>query len=107
MWQAYDTNPNTYTIELQGSGIVAGPILWSNGVAITYNIPDGFAAGDYFYTVTFTDIAGNFVKDTVKITVKEEPPVADNPQIPFGNWYLIFLGISITALVFIQKRRKY
>ena len=98
-WMATDFNPNTYTIELEGSGIVAGPITWSSGVAITYNIPDGLAAGDYFYTVNFTDDAGNFIIDTVKITVNP-------PQIPFGNWYLIFLGISITALVFIQKRRK-
>jgi hypothetical protein len=106
LWQAYDANPNTYEIELQGSGFVAGPTMWFNGVAITYNVPDGLAAGDYFYTVTFIDDTGNFVKDTVKFTVKEDIPVADDPQIPFGNWYLIFLGISITALVLIQKRRK-
>jgi hypothetical protein len=105
-WTATDANPNTYTIELQGSGIVAGPTIWSSGVAITYNVPDGLATGDYFYIVTFTDDNGNFVIDTIKITVKEELPVAVNPPIPFGNWYLIFLGISITALVFIQKRRK-
>jgi hypothetical protein len=105
-WTATDSNPNTYTIELQGSGIVVDPTMWSSGVAITYNVPDGLAAGDYFYTVNFTDDDGNFVIDTVKITVKEEPPVADDPQIPFGNWYLIFLGIGITALVLIQKRRK-
>jgi hypothetical protein len=107
LWTATDSNPDTYTIELQGSGIVAGPTTWSSGVAITYNIPDGHAAGDYFYTVNFTDDAGNSVKESVKITVKEDtPPVGDDPQIPFGNWYLMFLGISITALVFIQKRRK-
>jgi hypothetical protein len=105
-WTATDSNPNTYEIELQDSGIVAGPTAWTSGVIITYNIPDGLAAGDYFYNVNFTDDAGNFVIDTVKITVKEEPPVADDPQIPFGNWYLMVLGISITALVLIQKRRK-
>jgi len=54
-WTATDTDPNTYTIELSGTGLVAGPTAWTSGDAIIYNIPDGIAAGAYYYTVNFTD----------------------------------------------------
>ena len=71
MWTATDPYPQTYTIELQGSGIVVGPTAWSSGVAIIYNIPDGLAVGEYIYTVNFTDINGNSVIHTVTLTVRE------------------------------------
>jgi len=71
MWTATDPYPHTYTIELQGSGTVAGPTAWSSGVAITYNVPDGLAVGDYIYTVNFTDQYGNSVIDTITLTVRE------------------------------------
>jgi len=70
-WTATDANPNIYTVELQGSGVVEGPIAWSSGVEITYNVPDGFGIGDVFYTINFTDDNDNFVTDTVKMTINE------------------------------------
>ncbi|MHA1375254.1 MAG: LVIVD repeat-containing protein [Promethearchaeota archaeon] len=105
-WIATDAHPATYTVALQGSGIVAGPTSWTSGNNVSYTIPEGLSVGEHFFTINFTDLAGNFVIDTVKITVKEDTPVVDDPQIPFGNWYLIFLGISIIALVLIQKRKR-
>jgi len=71
-WTATDANPDTYTIKLQGTGIVAGSTAWTSGNAIYYNIPDGFGVGSYLYTVNFTDDYGNFITDSVNFTVEED-----------------------------------
>jgi len=102
LWTATDLNPQTYTIELQGTGIVEGPTTWSSGAAITYNIPNGLAVGEYSYTVNIYDESGNYVSDTITVMVRE--PSAD-PGIPFGNFYLIFLAVGIIVVVFVHKRR--
>ncbi len=99
-WTATDQTPNTYTITLQGTGIVFGPSAWSNGTSITYNIPDSLAVGEYNYTVNFTDDYNNYATDTVIMTVKE-----DDPAISFGNYYLTFLIIGIILSAIIQKQR--
>ena len=102
-WTATDANPNIYTIALQGTGIVAGPIAWSSGVPIIYNVPNGLIVGEYFYTVNFTDVDDNYLTNTIKMTVRE---VTTGGAISFGNYYLIFLVIGIIALTIVQKRRK-
>ncbi|KKM01572.1 hypothetical protein LCGC14_1793100, partial [marine sediment metagenome] len=81
-WNATDPNPNTYTIELQGSGIVAGPTAWTSGVTITYNIPDGFAVGVYVYTINFTDDYGNSIIDSITFTVEDttNPVITVSPN---------------------------
>ncbi|KKK58780.1 hypothetical protein LCGC14_3040990, partial [marine sediment metagenome] len=105
-WTATDVYPNNYTIELQGSGIVAGPSAWSSGTAITYNVPNGLAVGEHFYTVNFTDDYGNHITDTVKMTVKEKQPPSDNIimiviiVVPIAA----VLGVGITIFV-LRKRR--
>ncbi len=96
-WTATDANPDTYTIELQGTGIVAGPTAWTSGNAITYNIPDGFAPGVYTYNITFTDESGNSISNTVTVTIRG--------AIPFGNSFLIFIGFSVICLIFTKKRQ--
>jgi len=102
-WTATDINPNTYTIELQGTGVVSGPTTWTSGTVISYNIPDGFAAGVYTYSITFTDGSGNSVSDTVTVTVAAsgEPPT---DGIPFGNFFLVFIGLGIFCLIASEKR---
>jgi hypothetical protein len=81
-WTATDLNPSTYTIELQGTGVVAGPTSWTSGVAITYNIPDGFAIGSYVYTVNFTDDGGSSVTESVTFTVGDtvDPILTSTPS---------------------------
>jgi hypothetical protein len=81
-WTATDPNPNTYTIDLQGSGIVAGPTTWTSGVVITHNIPDGFVMGDYVYTVNFTDDYGNSITESVTFTVGDttNPAIINAPS---------------------------
>jgi len=70
-WTATDSNPGTYTILNGSSEIIMGPTPWSNGVMVTYDIPDGLGIGIYIYTINFTDIFGNFNLDTVFITVQD------------------------------------
>ena len=102
-WTATDLNPNTYTIELNGSGIVAGPNAWISGVAITYNIPDDLAAGVYVYTVTFTDAYGNSISNSVTFTVED-----DGGGIPGASFEIILLvSIGTVASIVIMKRKKY
>jgi len=96
-WTATDENPDTYTIELQGSDIVAGSTVWTSGVNITYNVTDGFVPGVYTYKITFTDESGNSISNTVTVTIKE--------AIPFGNFFLIFIGFSVICLIFTKKHQ--
>ncbi|GAG76624.1 unnamed protein product, partial [marine sediment metagenome] len=95
-WTTTDPTPNTYTIELQGFGVVAGPTTWASGVAIIYNVPEGFAVGDYIYIVNFTDDEGNFVIDSVTMTVEDtiDPMLTNTPSdftVDYG-----YTGISIS-----------
>ena len=103
-WTATDTNPDTYTIELLGTGTVVSPTAWTSGNAIIYNIPDGFGPGVYTYIITFSDDYGNSVSGEVSliITEVEEPP---EPGIPLGISFLVFIGLSVIYL-FISKRKK-
>jgi len=107
-WTATDTNPNIYTIELQGVGVVVTPSVWSSGVPIIYNVPNDLTTGDYFYTVNFLDDYSNNITDTVKMTVRKVTTDGNGNggTITFGNYYLIFLIIGIISLVIVQKRRK-
>ena len=98
-WTATDQNPNAYTIELQGTGIVAGPTVWSNNTAITYNVPDDFAVGQYIYTINFTDDYNNFIIDAVIMTVEDTiDPIVTNASSDFSvNRGYTGLNISWTA----------
>ncbi len=92
-WTATDPHPNTYTIELQGSGIVAGPASWSSGVAIVYIIPEGLSSGEYIFTINFTDAYGNSIADTIAITVKEVKTTKQPNLLP------IIIGTSIAGII--------
>ena len=100
-WTATDANPDTYTIELLGTGIVEVPTAWNSGVTILYNIPIGFAPGVYIYNITFTDGSGNSISNTVSVTINSSLEGA----VPFGNFFLVFVGFSVIYLIFIKKRQ--
>ncbi len=106
VWIATDAHPATFTVEHEGHGIVAGPTLWTSGNNVTYTIPEGLSVGEHLFTINFTDLAGNFATDTVKLTIQEDNPVEPPPSIPFGSSFLIIMTISIIGLIFIQKRKK-
>jgi hypothetical protein len=100
-WTASDANPDTYTIELLGTGIVAGPTPWTSGNEITYDIPLGFDAGVYTYNITFIDIRGNSVSSVVSVTITKPP----EGGIPLGNTFLLFIGLSVVCLLIAIKRK--
>jgi hypothetical protein len=99
-WTTTDLDPNTYTVELLGTGIVASPTAWASGVAITYNIPDGFAVGDYVYTVTFTDDSSNDISESVTFTVEDStnPTITDAPSDVFVELGYTDQSVSWTAV---------
>jgi len=101
-WTATDANPDTYTIELLGTGIVAGPTSWTSGSAITYIIPDSFSPGVYTYNITFTDESSNFISNSVTVTINS---IDDDDAIPFSNLFLVFVGFSVIYIIFTKKRQ--
>ena len=101
-WTVTDHTPNTYTLSLEGTGIVAGPTAWLNRTDIMYNIPLDLTIGEYNYTANFTDDYNHSVSDTVTMTIIAQSP----PAIPYGNFYLVFLFIGVITVVLSQIRRK-
>ncbi|MBA7519943.1 hypothetical protein ES705_12031 [subsurface metagenome] len=104
-WTATDANPDTYTIELNGTGIVVSSTPWANNAPVVYNILDGLSPGIYIYTITFTDEGENSISNAVTVTINsidDEPP---GGGIPIGNFFLIFIGFSVICLIFIKKRQ--
>ena len=106
-WTATDLNPGSYTIELEGTGIVFTSTAWESGVAITYDIPEGLAVGEYVYTVKFKDNEGNFVTDSVTFIVEH------TTQNQIGSFPLVSVIISSLIgiigagiVVFIRLKRR-
>ncbi len=106
-WTATDGNPNTYSVTDNG-GAVGGDTAWTSGVEVQVNVPDGLAAGDHDFVITFKDDGDNTVTDTVVMTVGAAP-AAPPPDIP-GYDLPIVLGISsimaIGLIVLMKKRKK-
>jgi len=103
-WTVTDANPDTYTIELLGIGIVVVSTPWANNTPSVYNLSYNFPPGIYTYNITFTDQSGNSVSDAVTVTIVEVNYVPEG-EIPFGNTFLIFIGFSTICLIFAKKRQ--
>jgi len=108
-WTATDANPDTYTIELNGTGIVVSSTPWTNNTPVVYNIPDGFSLGVYTYKITFIDEGENSITNTVMVTiVDDEKP---GGAIPFE---LIIIAsvigggavIGVAVVILIRRKRK-
>jgi hypothetical protein len=80
-WNITDASPDTYTIELMGTGIVEGPSSWESGVITSYNIPDGFGVGQYQYRANFTDQGGHLFSDLVNLSIVD----TTNPLIIYNS----------------------
>ena len=98
-----DPNPDTCTLS-QGSGQVVAPTAWTSSVEVTYNIPNGFVAGVYIYTINFTDDYGNSVSDSVTFTVKEETTSGgggggDDSSTEINLLPLIIIGLIIAITI--------
>jgi len=102
-WTITDSDPNTYTIELNSSEIVVEPTIWTSNQTITYHIPDGFDIGVYIYTVNFTDDYGNSITDSVTFTVED-----DGGGISGANFEMILiLSIGTVVSIIILKKKNF
>ncbi len=70
-WICSDLNPDTYDLYLNGVLQISDD--WITG--LEYSV-DGLSEGSYNFTVVFWDLAGNFVVDTVIVTVN---PISITP----------------------------
>ncbi|MHA2365219.1 MAG: NosD domain-containing protein, partial [Candidatus Hodarchaeales archaeon] len=68
-WSAMDANPSTYVIYQNGSEIDTG--TWLSGESIILSF-DTLSFGLYNFTIIVTDVAGNYITDTVFITVIDD-----------------------------------
>lgn len=103
-WTATDANPHTYTVERNGTAVGIAT-AWTSGVEVQISVPDGLAAGDHGFEITFMDDDGNSVTDTVVMTVGAGPAP---PPIP-GYDLPIVLGIfsfATIGLIVIMKKKK-
>ena len=80
-WTATDTHPDVYNINLKGYGNVAGPLEWTSGDPITYDLPDDLGVGSHIYTVNFTDDYNNYVTGSINFTVID----TNTPIITFSS----------------------
>jgi hypothetical protein len=103
-WTATDIFPGTYTIEMVGSGIVIGPLTWTSGKPIVYDIPDGLATGTYVFDITIIDESGNTATATITVTVTVSGGTS-NGTIPFGGSFVLISIATIIGLVVLRKRR--
>ncbi|MHA1518963.1 MAG: BspA family leucine-rich repeat surface protein [Promethearchaeota archaeon] len=106
-WNVTDRHPNTYTIELQGVGVVAGPNVWVSGVADSYDIPNGFETGTYMYIINFTDDYGNSISETVIFVVRSPE---DDRALYEKEWFwgAVGAGASVTfgGIGILRKMKK-
>lgn len=70
-WTATDANAGTYRIVKNGTQVANG--TWTSGTAIPYNI-DAYGVGDYNFTMVATDAFGNWIAETVNVTVQDTTP---------------------------------
>ncbi|MHA2143064.1 MAG: hypothetical protein ACXADD_16385 [Candidatus Thorarchaeota archaeon] len=77
-WYPFDLNPMSYTIHRNGSVLKSGAWNYSSE-AITISV-DGLSLGTHNYTLVAYDTSGNWVADTVIVTVTDTtPPSIDHP----------------------------
>ena len=94
-WTAFDSDPDTYVVFLNGTEIDSGS--WTSGVPIIVDL-SSLEIGIYNATIVVSDVAGNTVSNSVMVYVL---PSTLMPPIPLETILLISLGIGLAGLVVI------
>ena len=105
-WMPTDENPTTYDIMVNGT--VVDSDTWTSGSAITLSL-DSFAEGVYNCTITVYDVGGNFVRDSVLVTVTTETTSGGGiTDLLLDNILIIGIAVGVVvvigAIVLIRKR---
>ncbi len=78
-WTVGDVNPGVYSVTKDGVLVGMANIPWTNGT-ISINI-DNLPVGSYEYNITVYDGVGNFIEDSVIVTVVDTTlPFVNNPS---------------------------
>ncbi|MCY3410656.1 MAG: hypothetical protein INQ03_03365 [Candidatus Heimdallarchaeota archaeon] len=84
-WNGVDNYVGTYVVYINGI-LDNSPTSWDSGVAFDYNI-DGLLKGTYNFTIVLSDESGNYVVDTVIITVTDNtnPTITSPPDTGYSE----------------------
>ena len=104
-WNAYDLNPVTYSIFINGSLFATG--LWnSSGETITANM-DHLGIGHHNVTLVVSDSAGNTAVDTVMVTAELGTTTGTTTEFPMTLVIAAVLGsVAVVIVVVILLRSK-
>ncbi|NVM01527.1 MAG: hypothetical protein HWN67_04295 [Candidatus Helarchaeota archaeon] len=96
-WTATDASPNLYTIT--NNTILVDSGVWTSGVPITISV-DGLPIGLYTFNCTVIDTTGNWVNDTVIVTVNDtigpsySEPIESADPIDNGTTLEIWINVT-------------
>lgn len=105
-WIGGDRHPGVYNVTLDGN-IYITDSTWFNGT-ITVNV-DGLSSGTHTVVISLYDTSGNFVSDSVEVTVTEVPttttPTTTTTSTQAGSFANIFLVLPILATLTVILKR--
>ncbi|MEM4735625.1 MAG: NosD domain-containing protein [Candidatus Thorarchaeota archaeon] len=102
VWTVWDYHPSRYEVYRNGSLVDSGD--W-DGSQIAVSI-DGLTPGIYEYTIIVYDAYGNWVSDTVFVTVLASGhPTTDGQTLLLASAILVGLGVVLSASVKKFRRR--
>ena len=102
VWNATDSDPNTYLITRNGSFVNSGS--WRTGVSIIIAV-DVLPVGTFSFVIHITDLEGLSASDTVVVVVKTTKPIP--PVTPGFDILILISTLSIiTTLSILYKKKK-
>jgi len=102
-WNAYDLNPSSYNILINGSEYLAG--LWNEtGETISANM-DHLSVGHHNVTLVVVDVSGNYASYTVIATVTLGTTPTTITEFPIPMVLVIALGGVIVVIVILVMMR--
>lgn len=97
-WIPTDDFPATYTISLNGSNLPSAS--WTSGSPIVLELDD-FEVGEYNCTITVYDYAGNYVRDSVLVTVTAAPTTSSRGIVDLimDNIIFVIIGVGVVVIL--------
>ncbi len=102
-WTATDLDPDTYTITVNGLGVVSAT-SWTSGSEVSFSV-DYLVIGEYTITITFTDGSKNSSTDSVIVTVQNSSnPTSDTEESPVPFLSMIISIFILSGLVLTKRK---